>query len=330
MRIELKAGNCKEILDNPGKKQEFEKQFIREVAIKLLIDQSYVSVDSIECGSIVVIFTVAGASGKPNVSHVLKELVNRGNFTVKVGDQTFTAYKAELLLPTSTSSQAPTTKAPRNRITLILYITFGGVMGLIFIAGIIVIVVRYRRDRHEGSFFLSHGSNYELRRFQGIPRASNYSKMNYYGDPVELDATAADPNAPDEFQAQEGGYPNNQSWSLDRGQAIATSNNDDNFNVDTMGLPEWKNLPKLSKSEVAVAGEPKQDILKTSGSIGSRQHLLDGDNSQKDGQRAYDNPTITFSSGAYGFDEEEDSYHAHDNPAVTVEDALPAPEKEVS
>lgn len=320
-------GNCKEVLNNPRIKQEFQKGFRREVANKLLINQSYVSVDSIECGSIIVVFTVAGASGKPNVSHVLKEFVDSGNFKVEVNNQTYAAYKIELVRPTLPPSQAPTTKAPKNRITLILYITFGGVMGLIFIVGVIVMVLRCRRDRHERHFSLHVEPNVELRRFPGIPRAANYSRMNYYGDPVELDATAPDPDAPDEFQAREGGYPHNHSSSPDRAQAIATSDNDDNFNVGTMGLPEWKNLPKLSKSEVTVAGGPKQNILKASGLVGSRQHLLDGYNSQEDAQRASDKPTITF-SGASGFDEEQDSNHAHDNPAV--EDGLPAPEKEVS
>ena len=265
---------------------------MNEVAKELNIKQSAIVVSDVSCGSILVTFTITGASGIPSVSQELKKLVENGNISVTVNGKTFKANKLEVVRPTIPSTVVPTTEA-KNEIAFILYITFGGLMAFIFIVGIIVLFVRCRRDRREGSFYLTNETNYELRRFQGIPRANSfYSRVNYYGEPVEKDATAADPDAEDEFQAAAGAYPYNPSPASACGKPIAVASGyskEEKFNVGTMGMPEWKNLPKLLHEGIAVA-EPKEGIPKSSGSVGSRELLLEGESGPADSRHAYDNP----------------------------------------
>ena len=324
-------GHCADI-ESEAAKENFKEEFETEVALQLGIDKSRVEVSNIKCGSILVTFIVTGVSGKANILEKLEKLVKSGKMKVTVNSKTYTATRIIIISPTTPVTQAPTTEAVKNEVALILFITFGALMAVIFIVVIIVLILRCRRDRREGSFFFNYQTTYELRRFQGVPRARNYSKVNYYGDPVELDATAVDPDSPEEFQAQAGDNPYNRGTSsLDRVKPIAAANNDEQFNVAAMALPEWKDLPKLTKSEVTVVGDPKQGISKSAGSVGSRKHLLDDESLPADSEYAYDNPIITFGDGTSGSKREEDlEPHAYDNP-VMIEDAEPpAPEKEDS
>ncbi|XP_068702243.1 streptococcal hemagglutinin-like [Montipora foliosa] len=318
MTIEF-MGDCRDI---EGNEDDFKEAFKNEISEKLGISEASIRGIDINCGSILVTFTITAASGKANISQSLKQFVDSGNITVKVMGKSYTAISLKVILP-STSSAAPltTAKAPaKKNIKLILYITFGVVIGCIFVVGIVGLVVRYRSDRRAGAFFLTNEStNYELRRFHGIPRAKNYFKVNYYGEPVELDATASDPNLSDEFQAQEGDIQYNQGSSLDRVKPIAAANSDDKFNVGAMGLPEWKNLPKLSKSEVAVTADTKHGNSKSLGADGSKTHLLPGETP------LLDNPIVTFGDVASGLEKEEDLDHAYDNPVATIEDGPSAP-----
>jgi len=316
--VEIKVtfeGDCNDVVGNAEAEQRFKEECAKAFAAGLGISKSSIAVDEVECGSIIVTFTVIGASVQANVSDELQELVQRGQISVTVNNKTYTANNVEVVPPTTQGTQAPTTEASKNEVAFILYITFGALMGLIFIVGIIVLILRCRKDRREGGFFLNPETNYELRRFHGIPRANDYSKVNYYGDPVELDATAADPDAPDEFQAQPGVNPYTQGSSLDRVKPIAAASSDEKFNVGAMGLPEWKNLPKLSKSDVTIADDPKQGIPKSSGSVSSRQHLLDDDSLP-----TYDNPIVTFGNGTSGLEKKENSEYAYDNPVITVDE----------
>jgi len=293
-------GNCEDVVGNKVMEKKFEQEFVREVAKKVGIQQKVIAVNDITCGSIRVTFTISGTSGKANVSQVLKKLVDNRNISVTVDNKTFRATKLEVVQPTTTATPAPTTEGKKSEIAFILYITFGGLMALIFIVGFIVLVARCRRDRREGNFFLPRDANYELRRFQGIPRAgSQYSRVNYYGEPVEQDAAVLDPDADDEFQPHD---------VASTGGSAAASNGSDakeeKFNVGAMGMPEWKNLPKLSVKEVTVA-EPSEDIPKSSGSVGSRQLLLDNESPKEDSRHAYDNPVVTFGDGPTGLDKED-------------------------
>ena len=290
-------GDCNDITNDVKAKERFRNLVVIEVAKDLGVDKSFIHVSDVQCGSILVSVTVIGTSGKANVSQELKNLVKNGNITVKFNGKTYTAKKIEQVQPSTT--QPPTTKPSKNNIPFILYITFGALMALIFIVGIIVLVVRCRKDRRQGGFFLTADTNYELRRFQGIPRARNYSRVDYYGDPVELDATAADPDATsDEFQAQPDPY--NKGSSLDRVKPVAAASGEEKFNVGTAGLPEWKNLPKLSKSHVARAVSPKKGLQPSSGSVGSRNELLahEGETPQEDSKLSYDNPGVDMEDGS--------------------------------
>lgn len=290
-------GDCNDITNDVKAKERFRNLVVIEVAKDLGVDKSFIHVSDVQCGSILVTVTVIGTSGKANVSQELKNLVKNGNITVKFNGKTYTAKKIEQVQPSTT--QPPTTKPSKNNIPFILYITFGALMALIFIVGIIVLVVRCRKDRRQGGFFLTADTNYELRRFQGIPRARNYSRVDYYGDPVELDATAADPDATsDEFQAQPDPY--NKGSSLDRVKPVAAASGEEKFNVGTAGLPEWKNLPKLSKSHVARAVSPKKGLQPSSGSVGSRNELLahEGETPQEDLKLSYDNPGVDMEDGS--------------------------------
>ena len=305
-------GDCNDITNNVNAKESFRNLVVTEVAKDLGVDKSFIHVSDVQCGSILVTVTVIGTSGKANVSQELKNLVKNGNITVKFQGKTYTAKKIEQIQPSTT--QPPTTKPSKNNIPFILYITFGALMALIFIVGIIVLVVRCRKDRRQGGFFLTADTNYELRRFQGIPRARNYSRVNYYGDPVELDATAADPDATsDEFQAQPDPY--NKGSSLDRVKPVAAASGEEKFNVGTAGLPEWKTLPKLSKSQVARAVSPKKDLQPSSGSVGSRNELLahEGETPQEDSKLSYDNPGVVMEDGS-----SSGKMDAEDKPGVST------------
>lgn len=291
------GGDCNDVTNDVKAKESFRYMVVVEVATKLGIDKSFIHVSDVRCGSIRVTVTVIGASGKANVSQELNNLVKNGNIKVTFKGKTYTAKKIEQVRPSTT--QSPTTKASKNELAFTLYITFGALMALIFIVGIIVLIVRCRKDRHQGSFFLTADTNYELRRFQGIPRARSYSRVNYYGDPVELDATAADPDAAsDEFQAQPDPY--NKGSSLDRVKPVAAASGEEKFNVGAAGLPQWKNLPKLLKSEVARASSPKKGIQPSSGSVGSRNELLahEGETPQEGSKLLYDNPGVVMEDGS--------------------------------
>lgn len=291
------GGDCNDVTNDVKAKESFRYMVVVEVATKLGIDKSFIHVSDVRCGSIRVTVTVIGASGKANVSQELNNLVKNGNIKVTFKGKTYTAKKIEQVRPSTT--QSPTTKASKNELAFTLYITFGVLMALIFIVGIIVLIVRCRKDRHQGSFFLTADTNYELRRFQGIPRARSYSRVNYYGDPVELDATAADPDAAsDEFQAQPDPY--NKGSSLDRVKPVAAASGEEKFNVGAAGLPQWKNLPKLLKSEVARASSPKKGIQPSSGSVGSRNELLahEGETPQEGSKLLYDNPGVVMEDGS--------------------------------
>ena len=299
-------GDCEVITNEKKRKDKFQDAVVKEISGKLRIPERAIFINDVTCGSIQVTFTIYQSSGLANASQVLKKLVDSGNISVTVDGYTFKASKLEVVRPTLPVTLAPTTKAKKNEIAFILYITFGALMGSIFIVGIIVLIVRCRKDRREGSFFLNNDT--ELRRFHGIPRASTYSRVNYYGEPVEMDATAADPNAEEEFKAGDGAYSYNRSPVRGRGKPTGTSYGDaqqeDKFNVGAMGMPEWKNLPKLSDQEVTVA-ESKEGIPKSSGSVGSRELLLDDrESSLADSNHAYDNPVLTFGDGPSGLDKE--------------------------
>ena len=305
-------GDCNDITNDVKAKEFFRNSVAVEVANDLGVDKSFIHVSDVQCGSILVTVTVIGTSGKANVSQELTNLVKNGNITVKFNGKTYTAKKIEQVQPSTT--QPPTTKPSKNNIPFILYITFGALMALIFIVGIIVLVVRCRKDRRQSGFFLTADTNYELRRFQGIPRARNYSRVNYYGDPVELDATAADPDATsDEFQAQPDPY--NKGSSLDRVKPVAAASGEEKFNVGTAGLPEWKNLQKLSKSEVARAISPKKGLQPSSGSVGSRNELLahEGETPQEDSKLSYDNPGVVMEDGS-----SSGKMDAEDKPGVST------------
>ena len=299
-------GGCEGVVSNKETKMKFQQELVLVVVEKLGIPENAVVVNDIACGSIRVTFTIRGTSGKANVSQVLMKLVDNGNISVTVDGKTFKASKLEVVRPTTPSTLAPTTEGKKSEIAFILYITFGALMAFIFIVGFIVLVVRCRRDRREGNFFLPSDAHYELSRFQGIPHASsNYSRVNYYGEPVEKDAATADPDADDEFQAGVGAYP--YDVVPKGGDAVASNRSDaeeEKFNVGAMGMPEWKNLPKLSVKEITVAIS-SEDIPKSSGSVGSRQLLLDHESPQEDSRHAYDNPVLTFGDGAAGLDKED-------------------------
>lgn len=313
--------NCEGIVGNKSNKEQFEVAFKDEVSKKLKIGKAFITVNDITCGSILVTFTATTATKDTTVAESLDRVIKSGGLTVTALGKNFKATSFQVGHPTTAGIPVTTTKTPtENNTKLILYITFSVVIGVIFIVGIVGLIVRYRRDQQRGGFFLTNAStNYELRRFHGVPRSKNYSKVNYYGEPVELDATAADPNAPDEFQAQQSDFQYDQGSSLDRVKPIAESN-DDKFNVGTMGLPEWKNLPRLSKAEVAVTDDSKSGTASMSMDEGKTQLLHDESPS-------LGNPIVTFGDGAAGLEKKDGLAFAYDNPAVTEEDGLPAPEK---
>ncbi|CAH3125169.1 unnamed protein product [Pocillopora meandrina] len=299
-------GDCNYVKSNKDRENDFREAVQMEVSSKLRIPRSAIVMGNITCGSIRVPMTIHQSGGLKNVVQVLKKIVDSGNLSVTLGEKKFKASKLEVVRPTSPVTQAPTTEAKSNKIAFYLYIGFGTLMAVVFFVGICVLIFRCRKDRREGSFFLTNDTHYELRRFHGIPRASSYSRVNYYGEPVEMDATAADPNADDEFKV--GAYSFNRSPARGRGKLTGTTNGDahqqDKFNVGALGMPEW-NLPRLSDNQMTVA-ESKEDIPRSAGSVGSRQLLIDSqESSLADSAQAYDNPVLTFGDGPQELSKEE-------------------------
>lgn len=299
-------GDCNYVKSNKDRENDFREVVQMEVSSKLRIPRSAIVMGNIACGSIRVPMTIHQSGGLKNVVQVLKKIVDSGNFSVTLGEKKFKASKLEVVRPTSPVTQAPTTEAKSNKIAFYLYIGFGTLMAVVFFVGICVLIFRCRKDRREGSFFLTNDTHYELRRFHGIPRASSYSRVNYYGEPVEVDATAADPNADDEFKV--GAYSFNRSPARGRGKLTGTTNGDahqqDRFNVGALGMPEW-NLPRLSDNQMTVA-ESKEDVPRSAGSVGSRQLLIDSqESSLADSAQAYDNPVLTFGDGPQELSKEE-------------------------
>ncbi|RMX41545.1 hypothetical protein pdam_00013072 [Pocillopora damicornis] len=299
-------GDCNYVKSNKDRENDFREVVQMEVSSKLRIPRSAIVMGNVACGSIRVPMTIHQSGGLKNVVQVLKKIVDSGNFSVTLGEKKFRASKLEVVRPTSPVTQAPTTEAKSNKIAFYLYIGFGTLMAVVFFVGICVLIFRCRKDRREGSFFLTNDTHYELRRFHGIPRASSYSRVNYYGEPVEVDATAADPNADDEFKV--GAYSFNRSPARGRGKLTGTTNGDahqqDKFNVGALGMPEW-NLPRLSDNQMTVA-ESKEDVPRSAGSVGSRQLLIDSqESSLADSAQAYDNPVLTFGDGPQELSKEE-------------------------
>ena len=169
-------GDCEGIVGNTIEEKEFAAAFEEEVSRKLNIEKFFIRVNSITCGSILVTFTATTITGwNTTVAESLALVIKSGNITVRALGKNFTAVNVQVVQPTTAEIPVTTTKTPtKNNTKLILYITFSVVIGVILIVGIVGLIVRYRSDRQKGG--LSHTNeltNYELKRFHGVPHSKN-------------------------------------------------------------------------------------------------------------------------------------------------------------
>ena len=292
-------GDCSEVTKTEEAKEAFKETFIETVVHKLNLREGSIVVNSIVCGTVRVTFTAMGKR-QINVTKEMNKFIDEGTFSFIYGNKTYTGFALEVVHPTSPFSPAPTTVAPKkSRLALILYVTFGSLIGLVFIIAVIVFIVWYRRSKRAGRFLLPN-VHYELDGFEGIPRAANY-----YGEPVIIDATEGSPEQQDEFErARPGMHPYNEHLSMlpvkrssEPGKQVGAPTDDapnDKLDLTPVGMPEW-NLPKLSQSDMAVTGDAEQNLVKSSDSVGSRKLLLDhSDDVSRDAESAFDNPALAI------------------------------------
>ncbi|XP_031559886.1 mental retardation GTPase activating protein homolog 2-like isoform X2 [Actinia tenebrosa] len=272
-------GNCNEVLRYNSRKIKFKKKFKNVIAGIINIPVRDIHIEELKCGSIKVTFVVKNATNI-NATKILEKAASDGKIVVPFDGKNYTS-SGLVVIPVPTSSPPKTTPTPSKKFALYLYIAFGSVMGLVFLIGLIVLIVRCRRDRTSGTFILGNDTDVELKRFRGIPRASYY-RVEMYGEPVEVDA-ARPGVCDDEYDGDIVPYAQTTFNSNSAGHS--SSNNNPNKDEFTMGnLPEW-NVPKLKTSDI---------VVRSSGAEQDEDDEEHGGNHNDEALHAYDNPVMTF------------------------------------
>ena len=325
-------GDCDLVKKDKSSEKDFIYEFKSQVSYSLGIEQNKINVEDIICGSVVVTFTVEDGK-RTNITKQLEKLVEEENLEVNYKGNSFAAKSVEVVEPGKPTKQ-PQVKT-ENKLAFILYVTFGALMGVIFLFGVLVLVVRCHRDRVVRGFTLNPEADLELRGFTAIPRASYY-QVDYYGGPQEIDASRGDADV-DEFEgdtvpitringpprADTNGKANKRNTSVvSRDDAVnEAEKNQDEF---AMGhLPKW-DLPKLGKNEVAVS--PKENNMTVGTTFGSKENLVNGDDKEntEDASHSYVNPALNISEIETSPPDEarqvtaSDTLHAYDNPVLSV------------
>ena len=325
-------GDCDLVKKDKSSEKDFIYEFKSQVSDSLGIEQNKINVEDIICGSVVVTFTVEDGK-RTNITKQLEKLVEEENLEVNYKGNSFAAKSVEVVEP-GKPTKRPQVKT-ENKLAFILYVTFGALMGVIFLFGVLVLVVRCHRDRVVRGFTLNPEADLELRGFTAIPRASYY-QVDYYGGPQEIDASRGDADV-DEFEgdtvpitringpprADTNGKANKRNTSVvSRDDAVnEAEKNQDEF---AMGhLPKW-DLPKLGKNEVAVS--PKENNMTVGTTFGSKENLVNGDDkeSTEDASHSYVNPALNISEIETSPPDEarqvtaSDTLHAYDNPVLSV------------
>ena len=298
-------------------KEGFISAFIARAAHLLSIEENSIIVKDVECGSVDVTFIVKDGK-RTNISEVVNEVATDDSLVVNYRGQSFTAKSVEVVEPVKPTQQ-PQTKT-KHELSFILYVAFGSLMGVIFLIGCLVLLVRCHRDRNTGGFNLGPDAALELNRFTRIPRASYY-QVDFYGAAEEIDASRGDTVEGDfeggiipitqstPSRATNGGASKKGSKRTAGGIGInGGGRKQDEF---AMGhLPDW-DLPKLAKGEVAVAS--KEDRITVGTTFGSKENLIDdqkdGASSSGDALQAYDNPALSISELEKS-PEDEDGHNA--------------------
>lgn len=264
-------GDCEPIVSDINQKEEFMKQLKNKIAETLSIAKEQINIKNVECGSILVTLTITKAT--KDVTDKLKQAVQDNALEVVVVGKHYVASKIEIN-PTSPTSSSSTSSD--KTLAFWLYVCFGAAMGLIFLIGLIIILVRCHRDRVTRTFTLNPSADLELKRYQGIPRASYY-RVEMYGDPIEVDA--ANTGIDEEYDGNVVPYAQSDVTFRGGKQDSAHGNNNANIQGDfAMGnLPQW-DVPKLNSSDVVV---------------------------HEDSLHAYDNPVMTFGESTTELNKED-------------------------
>ncbi|XP_048589346.1 mucin-5AC [Nematostella vectensis] len=264
-------GDCAVVLADDETKKDFRDALKAVLAKALRISPDDIKVGELECGSIKATVTVQNAEER-NVTQRLEEAVKNDAIVVESQGRQYKALKVDVVEPHATGV-APTEPSTKG-LAFILYVSFGALMGLIFIVGVIVLCHRCRKDKTSGRFTMGQDSEVELKRFAGIPRATYY-RVDFYGHAQEIDAVN---DLPGDKEYDEAVVPYHQSFRLDD-TGGAGQGGDTNQGGFTMGrLPEW-DVPKLKSDDIVVASEGEKGAKEKEG--GNTAH-------------AYDNPAMSF------------------------------------
>lgn len=249
----------------------------------LSISKLQIEIDDVSCGSVEVTLTILKVT--TSTFQTLEKAVKDGKVKVEVDGESYVAKQVTRpASPTSGSSSS----SDRN-LAFWLYVSFGAAMGLLFVVGLAILLVRCRRDRVTKSFTVNSDAELELKRYRGIPRASYY-RVEMYGDAVEIDA--AHTGIDEEYDGDVVPYvQGGATFSPDEQDSGHANNNPGKQSEFGMGnLPEW-NVPKLKSSDVVVHSN--------TGSSGYTEV-------HDDALNAYDNPVMTFGGSTDDINDDND------------------------
>ena len=217
--------NCSQI---PTYRSVSFKNAVRLACSKVLgISTSRITISSVTCGSIIVDVKIEDVNNE-NIFRKLQDAVEKNQLNV--------TYNGTQLAVTSVKqiSTKESDNGDDDNTALIIYIVFGSVLGLAFLIGMVVLVVRCRHERSTGMFHLPSEENLELSGFSG-PNKS-YRGGNFYGElqPSTNDGVSGGGvvNKPDSMT-------NDFTGDTENGGSFAAGY-----------LPAWKNLPTMDMSEV--------------------------------------------------------------------------------
>ena len=210
------------------------KNAVRFACSKVLgISTSRITISSVTCGSIIVYMTIENVNNE-NIFQKLHDAVEKNQLNV-----TYNGTQLAVISVKQISSKEPD---DNDNTALIIYIVFGSVLGLAFLIGMIVLVVRCRHERSTGMFHIPSEENLELSGFSGTNKS--YRGGNFYG---ELQPSTND-------GVSGGGVVN-------KPDSMATDFTGDTENGGSFGagyLPAWKNLPTMDMSEVSLEDNANQ------------------------------------------------------------------------
>ena len=235
VRISINA-NCEPTLKSD---ENFKKAVQISCSKVLNIEESDITIRDITCGSIVVDMAIKNAKNE-NITEKLTDSINNNQLNISYKGKEYTV-SSVMQLPTPTNKN----DGDGDHTALIIYIVFGSVLGLAFLIGITVLIVRCRHERSTGMFQLPSEENLELSGFSD--RHKTYRGGNFYGElQPESNQLSGIPNECDQIV-------NDMADNTDNGGTFSEGY-----------LPAWKNLQTINLSDVAQkdgASEANENLV---------------------------------------------------------------------